>query len=89
MMMKVMIISLTSLTYYLTEMLTIFSIIIDCEYYFSHFRRFVKSMAYGGVHAANYRFNHDSNHHHEVAGYDIDIFLNQKNAMDYMCAMYV
>lgn len=51
-------------------------------------------MAYGGVHGTNYPNNYNDSNSNNInknwtGGYDLQIFLEPKNAEDYICVMYI
>lgn len=56
---------------------------------------FTETMAYTGVHETNYRNssstpinNNKITKNKDYGGYNLEIFLNQENAKDYVCTMY-
>ena len=63
--------------------------ILTAELSSQNHQRTSKRMAYEGVHGVNHHANQNQNHNQEITGYDVDIFLNQENEMDYQCVMYV
>ena len=43
--------------------------------------------SYSGFHSADYRLHPNQNTQND-GGYDLDIFLNQEHANNFICAMY-